>query len=101
MPKGETSQEHDLCSPVGKLRVTWELYRPNFGSTVAIQTGKNGCPTPQMARPGIVSRWATLTFLPCYDELPLPSVFHVPSLLLHCRAQACLSTSACTVSHCP
>ena len=40
MLEGETSQEHDLDSPLGRLRVTWELYRPNFGNTIAIQTGE-------------------------------------------------------------
>ena len=28
-----------MVLPQGKLRVAWELYRPNFGNTVTIQTG--------------------------------------------------------------
>ena len=44
MPEGETSQEHDLVSPLGKLRLTWELYRPDYGNTIAILTGETGCP---------------------------------------------------------
>ena len=43
MPEGETSQEHDLVSKLGKLSMTWELYRPNFGNTIAIQTGEFCC----------------------------------------------------------
>lgn len=40
MIKGENMQEHDMELPQGKLRITWELYRPNFGNTISIQTGK-------------------------------------------------------------
>ena len=43
MRAGETSQEHDLVSALGKLRIIWELYRPNFGNTIAIQTGELLC----------------------------------------------------------
>ena len=39
MPEGETSQKHDL----EKLHISWELYRPNFGNTIAIQTGEFFC----------------------------------------------------------
>ena len=44
MREGETTQEHELVSKLGKLRLSWELYRPNFGNTIAIQTGETGCP---------------------------------------------------------
>ena len=44
MREGETSQEHDLVSKLGKLRLTWELYRPDFGNTIAIQTGRTSLP---------------------------------------------------------
>ncbi len=40
MREGETTQEHELVSKLGKLRLSWELYRPNFGNTIAIQTGE-------------------------------------------------------------
>lgn len=39
MAPGENMQEHDMMLPQGKLRVDWELYRPNFGNTITIQTG--------------------------------------------------------------
>ena len=39
MDRSETAQEHELVLPLGKLRLTWELYRPDFGNTIAIQTG--------------------------------------------------------------
>lgn len=42
MDQGETMQEHELVLPLGKLRLTWELYRPSFGNTIAIQTGEDG-----------------------------------------------------------
>ena len=47
MRAGETSQEHELISPVGKLRVTWELYRPDYGNTITIQTGEIDCPAAE------------------------------------------------------
>ena len=64
MAEGETSQEHDLYSPLGKLRLTWELFRPNFGSTIAIQTGETDCPMPELATSVwrcVPSCWAVLT----------------------------------------
>jgi len=43
MGGSETEQEHEMMLPQGKLRLTWELYRPNYGNTITIETGENGC----------------------------------------------------------
>ena len=40
MTKGENRQEHVLALPQGKLKLAWELYRPNFGNTITITTGE-------------------------------------------------------------
>ena len=37
----ETVQEHNLPLAKGSLRLSWELHRPNYGNTIAIQTGEN------------------------------------------------------------
>lgn len=43
MGGSETVQQHEMMLPQGKLRLTWELYRPNYGNTITIETGENGC----------------------------------------------------------
>ena len=40
MASGENRQEHVLALPQGKLKLAWELYRPNFGNTITITTGE-------------------------------------------------------------
>ena len=40
MARGENRQEHVLALPQGKLKLAWELYRPNFGNTITITTGE-------------------------------------------------------------
>lgn len=42
MDRDDTKQEHELILPLGKLSLTWELFRPNFGNTIAIQTSEYG-----------------------------------------------------------
>lgn len=44
----ETIQEHNLPLAKGSLRLTWELYRPNYGNTISIQTGETGCSLPEL-----------------------------------------------------
>ena len=46
MARGENRQEHVLALPQGKLKLAWELYRPNFGNTITITTGKAPLRTP-------------------------------------------------------
>ena len=45
MARGENRQEHVLALPQGKLKLAWELYRPNFGNTITITTGEPPAPT--------------------------------------------------------
>ena len=46
MARGENRQEHVLALPQGKLKLAWELYRPNFGNTITITTGERPLSLP-------------------------------------------------------
>ena len=76
MDRGETKQDHELVLPLGKLRLTWELYRPNFGNTIAIQTGEIDCTLPER------------------QTLPAGPASHVP--ILPCDAQTVYDWPPCT-----
>ena len=102
MPEGETSQEHDLVSPVGRLRITWELYRPKFGNTIAIQTGEIGFTLLRMLRayPVAMPRTpletllSTVSFALCHQH-PQPRALTIqPSGLHHVHTTESSYTSS-------